>query len=264
VKTPPRRRSKKKKSLRLQAAATASASLPRESAVVPKRWVKVVVALFLIPVALILTQAFFGSLTKSMKNDFWQTEEFWFFSLGVVLWLVLYFGLLRKFWLPLGIYIFGHECTHVLITWLMGGTVQEFRIHRTGGYVVTNRVNTWIALAPYFVPLYSIVAIMAFSGLSLFFEVWPYRIVLYAAIGATWAFHFCYTCIMIPKGQTDLAYGGSFFSLTIIYLMNLLILILLMILASPQVTWRGFGHEVVFYADRFLTQVHWLLNRIGP
>ena len=48
-------------------------------------------------------------------------EEFWFFSLGAVLWLIAFFGLSR----PVLIYVFGHELTHALWVWFMGGRVSR-------------------------------------------------------------------------------------------------------------------------------------------
>jgi hypothetical protein len=50
---------------------------------------------------------------------------------------------------------------------------------------------------------------------------------------------------MIPRGQTDLTYGGTFFSLTVIYLLNLIVLAIFLIAASPGVTMAGFGHELL-------------------
>ncbi|MCX7869536.1 MAG: hypothetical protein N2322_06240, partial [Terrimicrobiaceae bacterium] len=61
----------------------------------------------------------------------------------------------------------------------------------------------------------------------------------------TWAFHLTFTCWMIPKGQPDLRYGGTLFSLIVIYLMNLLLLSGLLVLASPQVSLRGFASEAL-------------------
>jgi hypothetical protein len=48
---------------------------------------------------------------------------------------------------------------------------------------------------------------------------------------------------MISKGQ-DLTYYGTFFSLVIIYLMNLLVLTIFLILASPHITWIAFGADL--------------------
>jgi hypothetical protein len=52
---------------------------------------------------------------------------------------------------------------------------------------------------------------------------------------------------MIPKGQTDLTYHGTFFSLVVIYLMNLLVLTVFLVAASPRVTPRQFAR--VFYHE---------------
>jgi hypothetical protein len=59
---------------------------------------------------------------------------------------------------------------------------------------------------------------------------------------------------MIPRGQTDLAYGGTFFSLTVIYLMNLLVLSLLLILATPYVSFASFGRELLAHAATFAAE----------
>ena len=137
---------------------------------------------------------------------------------------------------PILIYVFGHELTHALWVWFMGGRVSRFHVTRDGGHVVTSKANFWIALSPYFFPIYSILAISIYGLLSLFLNMQPYGRALYGVIGATWAFHFTFTCWMIPKNQTDLSDQGTFFSLVMIYLMNLLLLSVMLILASPQIT----------------------------
>ena len=209
---------------------------------VPTRWVKFVIALFLLPVCAALTQTFFTVFTRATVNEqFWAAEEFWFFSLGAVLWLIAFFGLPR----PLLVYVFGHELTHAVWVWLMGGRVSQFRVGRHGGHIITDRNNFWIALAPYFFPLYSILAIASFGVLSLATDVHPYGRLLYAVIGATWAFHFTFTCWMIPKSQTDLTDHGTFFSLVVIYLMNLLLLSVMLVIASGRITFASFGAELV-------------------
>ena len=94
----------------------------------------------------------------------------------------------------------------------MGGRVSRFRVGREGGHIITDRNNFWIALAPYFFPLYSLITIAIYGLLSLFFNMQPYGRLLYALIGVTWAFHLTFTCWMILKNQTDLSDQGTFFS----------------------------------------------------
>ena len=221
---------------------------------IPTRWVKFVFAIFLLPACAILSQTFFTVFARAtVTQRLWAGEEFWFFSLGAVLWLIAFVGLPR----PIVIYVFGHELTHALWVLLMGGRVSRFRVGRDGGHVVTNRNNFWIALAPYFFPLYSILAIATYGVLSLFLDTQPYGRLLYAVIGATWAFHFTFTCWMIPKNQTDLSDQGTFFSLVVIYLMNLILLSVMLILASPQITFAGFGADLLMNIGNFS---HWVVD----
>jgi hypothetical protein len=219
---------------------------------IPTRWVKFVIAIFLLPLCAILTQTFFTVFARAtVTQRLWAAEEFWFFSLGAVLWLIAFFGLPR----PMLVYVFGHELTHALWVLLMGGRVSRFRVGREGGHIVTDRNNFWIALAPYFFPLYSLIVIGTYGALGLFFNVQPYGRLLYALIGVTWAFHFTFTCWMIPKKQTDLTDQGTFFSLVVIYLMNLLLLSIMLVLASSQIAFADLGRDFIANADKF---VHWL------
>lgn len=221
---------------------------------IPTRWVKFVVAIFLLPVCAIFTQTFFTVFARAtVTHRLWAGQEFWFFSLGAILWLIAFFGLPR----PMLVYVFGHELTHALWVVLMGGRVSRFRVGREGGHIVTDRNNFWIALAPYFFPLYSLLVIAGYGILGLFCNVQPYGRLLYALIGATWAFHFTFTCWMIPKKQTDLTDNGTFFSLVVIYLMNLGLLSVMLVLASSQITFGDLGSEFVSNADKF---ARWISN----
>lgn len=225
---------------------------------VPVRWVKFVVGLFLLPLCYILTAAFFSALVDAFTSQvagrphFWATPQFWFFSLGLVCWLIIYFGLPK----PLIVYVFGHELTHALMVKIMGGRVSEFQVGSDGGYIVSSKINTWIALAPYFVPIYSVFVIIVYGIVSAFYDLQMHGDlapgILYGLLGLTWAFHATFTLSMIPRGQSDLAYGGTFFSLTVIYLMNLLVLSLLLILATrPYVSFASFGRELLAHSATF-------------
>jgi hypothetical protein len=223
---------------------------------VPTKWVKFVVALFLVPICAILSQTFFTSFARAaVAERLWAGEEFWFFSLGVVLWLIAFFGLPR----PVLVYVFGHELTHALWVWLMGGRVSRFKVGWDGGHILTDKNNFLIALAPYFFPLYSVLVIAFYGGLNLFLNAQPYGRYLYALVGVTWAIHLTFTCWMIPKNQSDLSDNGTIFSLVVIYLMNLLLLGAMLIIASPNITFASFGADIVRNIANF---AHWVVTLV--
>ncbi|MFL6583346.1 MAG: hypothetical protein ACJ8KU_02380 [Chthoniobacterales bacterium] len=218
---------------------------------------KFVIGIFLLPTCAILTQTFFTVFARAtVSQRLWAGEEFWFFSLGALLWLIAFFGLPR----PILIYVFGHELTHAIWVWLMGGRVSRFRVGREGGHIVTDRNNFWIALTPYFFPIYSILAIAIYGGFSLFVNVQPYGRLLYATIGATWAFHFTFTCWMIPKRQSDLSDHGTFFSLVVIYLMNLILLSVMLVLASTRITFAEFASDLFTNIANF---TRWVVSAVS-
>ncbi len=215
---------------------------PAGPLMVPTKWVKFIAALFLLPLCAVVSQTFFTSFARAtVAERLWAGEEFWFFSLGVVLWLIAFFGLPR----PIVLYVFGHELTHALWVWMMGGRVSRFRVSRSGGHILTDKNNFLIALAPYFFPLYSILVLALYGALSLFFNLQPFGRLLYALVGATWAFHLSFTCWMIPKNQSDLSDNGTVFSLVVIYLINLLLLSVMLVVASPRINFESFGHDMV-------------------
>src|SRR5690606_403472 len=127
------------------------------------------------------------------------------------------------------LYVLGHELTHALFVVLFRGKVTDFHVSTEGGYITTNKTNLMIALSPYFVPFWSVVAALLFVaarhgfGLS---GVWDKF--FYAVVGLTWTFHMVWTLWMIPRDQPDLKENGTFLSLVVIFLANLLIVVALM------------------------------------
>src|SRR5437764_13651971 len=84
---------------------------------VPTRWVKNIIAFFLLPWCAILTQTFFTAFTRAtIHQQLWAGAEFWFFILGAVLWFIAFFGLARL----VIIYVFVYDLTIVLHVWYFG------------------------------------------------------------------------------------------------------------------------------------------------
>jgi len=126
-------------------------------------------------------------------------------------------------WRPMTLYVFGHEFTHALATWLSLGTVSNLRASASGGQVTCSKTNTLIRLSPYFVPFYAFLA----CGIWLALDTWwqplaAHRYLLAGVVGAAWAMHVGFTVYSIQRGQTDLKPDGWFFSMALIYVANLL------------------------------------------
>jgi hypothetical protein len=74
---------------------------------------------------------------------------------------------------------------------------------------------------------------------------------LFLLLGATWAFHLTFTIWMIPKGQTDLTSHGVFFSLVIIYLMNVILLSVFLVVAAPDLSFFSYAGDLLHHAEDF-------------
>ncbi len=233
---------------------------------IPKTWVKFVVGIFLLPLAWLFTKTFFDTLQTSLQNGLLATPGFLFFTAGIVLW-GLFFWLLPRSWFFF-LYVYGHECTHALWAKLFRGKVAEkFYVSQEGGHILTDRVNTWIALSPYFFPIYTAIVVSIYLVARLFTSVVSLEWVFFLFLGFTWAFHLTFTCILILKGQPDLKYGGTFFSLLIIYLINLFMITAPLLISGPGVDylhyWNDFcsnGTDFVSFTSLVLQQIEVLLR----
>lgn len=217
---------------------------------------------FLLPACVITTLTLRDGFGASLEAALWRMPQFWFFGLGLLMWLIWFFFLPR----PVKAYVFAHELTHALFVILCFGRVQQFHVSEKGGHIVTDRNNLLISLSPYFVPLYTLVAVVGFLLAGAFIDLsatiplpWGGEFrrlwALYWLMGLTWGFHVTFTAWMIWKDQPDLRGNGVPFSLTFIYLANALFLSGLLILASPDLTLRGFAHAWMTHAVTLANEV---------
>jgi hypothetical protein len=115
-----------------------------------------VVALLLLPLCVGAGKALWFVIQQGGRAD-----AVWVPMLaGAGCWLVVWL-LLPK---PMLLYVFGHELTHAVWTWLMGGRVKRFKAGAKGGHVVVTKNNFVICLAPYFFPLYAVLVVLVFLG----------------------------------------------------------------------------------------------------
>lgn len=193
----------------------------------------------------ISTIAIFEVGTIAQEGYFYgliSSRAFLFFGVGVFLmigWLSL--KLFRSFFLCF--YVLGHELTHALFVLVCGGKVSKIVFSSQGGYIVTNKSNFLIALSPYFVPFWTVLLVGISELLRAFYTIPYHDEALYLLMGASWSFHLIWTIWMIPKDQPDLKENGSFFSLTIIYLANVLLLALLLCLAPHSLSFKSYCYH---------------------
>ena len=201
-----------------------------------------VIGAAMLPLGWVSFETFLKSFGHAaLEGAFWKTSELWFFGIGVVMWLVMFFGLRGR--AMLWIYVAGHELTHAAFVLLSGGNVGGVHVSPEGGHVLTNKSNLMIVLSPYFVPFYTVIAIALWWITGKIVPDWTAARpqILFALIGLTWCFHISFTAWMITRDQPDLDHYGRLFSIALIILVNLAIISGLLIAASSEVAMGDFA-----------------------
>ncbi|MBF0494595.1 MAG: hypothetical protein HQL28_05645 [Candidatus Omnitrophica bacterium] len=180
------------------------------------RFLKTLVGVLLIPLAIGVAKAFYGEI-----SDVGEHNTFLMMEHGVVSYALFHLLVMR----PVYIYVLGHEFVHVLSTWVCGGRVESFRVTPQGGSVVTSKTNIFIELSPYFVPIYTMLLAPLFGILRLVYgDVADFNSTLLFLVGLTLAFHFIMTTEVLKMEQSDIAKSGAMLSLIFIFICNLVVI----------------------------------------
>lgn len=182
---------------------------------------KIIIGIVLLPVCIAGSMAFYNLLLSLRGVD--QTGLI--FSAGIALYTILYFSSIKFNFL----YVLGHETTHAVLALLCGGRIKSFRVSSKGGSVSTTKSNVVISLGPYFLPIYTMFFAIAFVVCGRFINaVYDYIAAFIFLLGFSIAFHFLMTLDSLRVEQPDLVENGYLFSLTFIYLVNMIVLALLL------------------------------------
>jgi len=184
---------------------------------------KFCIGLFLVPACAGATMAFFHGMLGPVRSQLWFL---WGFGTFVVL-----FAIFQQ---PIKSYVFGHELTHAFWILLFRGEVTAFSASSKGGKVEGTKGNFFIALSPYFFPVYTILLILLYFAGKIFWEPGRFTSAFVFLIGFTWAFHIILTVSVLIKGQAEVKKNGYLFSLALIYFMNVLVLGLVLTFISPD------------------------------
>lgn len=211
------------------------------------KWVKFIIAVLLLPVCAGAARALWLVLRAGYGAD-----TVWVPLLaGAACWIVIFLLLPKPMW----VYVFGHELTHALWTWLFGGQVKKMKVTSKGGHVVISKTNFVIALAPYFFPLYTAIVIAAFALGNLIWNWREYVVWFHLLVGAAYAFHVTLTFHVLQTRQSDITSQGYLFSGVVIFLGNVSVLLFGIPLLTARV---GILNALGWWAESTGMLLHWL------
>ncbi len=190
--------------------------------------------------ALLLHLYHHGGATMGHRS-FWLSEPVWYSLLGAGTFIAL---VISRISLPIlvYVYVFGHELTHAITTLLCFGKVRSLRVNLDGGYVETDKDNVFIALSPYFVPLWMCCWLLVLGVFQWLHPFPQWQAWFCAGFGFWWSFHIYWTLWVIPREQPDMLENGVLFSLLLVLVMNIAILLFVLYLfgvLSPI----GYAHD---------------------
>lgn len=169
-----------------------------------------------LPLIITISKAFYLQLANIYVVD--SRNQLYF------LWgLAAYVAMHLFFFKPNFLYNLGHETVHVLTTWASFGKAKKMKVSAEGGSVQTTKSNFFISISPYFVPLYTTLLCLAYFIISKFRDISVYAPYFVFFIGFTFTMHIIMTVEALKTAQPDLIKTGYLFSLSLIYLANLIV-----------------------------------------
>ena len=200
-----------------------------------KKLKRYVVGLFLLPLCYGVAVALWEILHQFKDVP----EGSFYFVAGIASYLAFQWVFFR----PIRTYVFGHELSHALAAWVSGAKVKHFHVSKKGGSVTVSKSNFFVALAPYFLPLYALILIAVYFPASYFNPILRnyWRLFLWL-LGGTLGFHMALTAYALKMDQPDLKATGKFLSAVIIYLGNTVSIVFLLGILFPRtVSWSRFA-----------------------
>lgn len=222
---------------------------------VPVRWVGWLMLGPVVFLGSVLSLAFYRTFSRVLVPEIQERgQNLLWVSVGVISWLmILCLGkILFGRVVGLRLYVFAHELTHLVWTFLSGGKGRLERVGTGGGAMVTDRTNLMIVLSPYFYPLLTVlvVAMAPLVGWAGDFYVvgqgWQARFdgLMYGLIGFTLSHHYTFTLYVLPTGQSDFKYYGRVFSLAVIWVMNVVVLTVFLLMLPRAAPFETYWNEL--------------------
>jgi hypothetical protein len=187
-----------------------------------------------VPIAIGVTIAFYNNLIliKELANCLK------FFIWGIVSYAILHI----LFYKPTYLYVLGHEAVHAGVAWLFGGRIKSFKVSGEGGGVATDKSNIVIELSPYFVPIYAIIISLVYFVIVSSYNINSTTFIF--LIGFALAFHIISTIEILKIRQPDIVKSGYFFSIIMVYALNIVIISVMFGLLFPSFSLKKFFFDV--------------------
>lgn len=183
-----------------------------------------------IPVAFAVTKAFYSNMQMVQELSGRLNLFMWGIAGYVVLHLLFY--------KPTYLYVLGHETVHAGMAWLFGGKIKSFKVSEKGGSVATDKSNVVIELGPYFVPIYAIIISVIYFLISSSYNIDSSLFIF--LIGFALALHMVSTIEVMKIRQPDIMKSGYFFSIIMVYVLNIVVISVLFGLLFPTFSLKRF------------------------
>ena len=191
------------------------------------KYLRILAALLITPAAAGLSISLFETLVGLGTKVTQRAVPFWVGAAAYFLFQIIFFK-------PVRTYVFGHELTHALAGLMSGAKLKNFKVSASGGSVVLTKTSVFITLAPYFIPIYTVILIIVYRAGAMFWPLENYHSAFLFLAGFTLSFHFGLTQFALAQGQSDLRQFGVFFSGVLIVLVNCVVLALLFKVLFPD------------------------------
>lgn len=198
---------------------------------------KVIIGILLLPLSVAVSLAFSGQLSQVKSFEGLPG----YFLKGVVIYLIMHLILYK----PNYFYVLGHEVAHAIATFICGGQVSAFRVSARGGGVLTTKSNFFIGLFPYFFPTYTLFIWLVYFLASLFRDISAYAPHLLFLIGFSLTFHLVMTIETMKVKQSDILKSGYLFSVSLIYVLNVVLVSLILSVVFGDFSFPSFFHSAV-------------------
>ena len=229
-----------------------------------KRIIRLLIAiLLLLPLSITMVyalalQIYHAMPTTAADAGFWLSEPIYFSLLGMFTFVAL---IIAQFATPILVYFYvlGHELTHALAALTCFGKISSVNVDLDGGYIETDKDNTYIALAPYFVPLWMLVWVLLAWVVGFFLPEDSITPWFFGGVGFWWSFHIYWTIWVIPREQPDILENGITFSLLIVIISNIAGLIILLRFFN-FISLRGYWQDFLTCAGKLAETLTWLVS----